>query len=140
MPSYIPHGWKYLAFDKNGWLYVAFGPPCNICLPPTSTSQVRHIDPENGLQKSLRSESATASVATSILALAITGSPRMRAIGWVRTFPSDKLNHVAKLGENFGYPIVTRVTSRIRNSPWGISARNLLRRSLNLGAHVLRSA
>ena len=35
MPPYIPHGWKYLASDKNGWLYVAFGPPCNICLPPT---------------------------------------------------------------------------------------------------------
>ena len=48
MPPYIPHGWKYLAFDKNGWLYVAFGPPCNICLPPTSTAQVRHIDPANG--------------------------------------------------------------------------------------------
>ncbi len=29
LPPYIPHGWKYLAFDKDGWLYVAIGPPCN---------------------------------------------------------------------------------------------------------------
>jgi glucose/arabinose dehydrogenase len=36
MPPYVAHGWKYLAFDKAGWLYVPFGPPCNECLPPTS--------------------------------------------------------------------------------------------------------
>ena len=45
MPPYVPHGWKYLVFDKNGWLYVPFGPPCNVCLPPTSTAQIRHVDP-----------------------------------------------------------------------------------------------
>ncbi|MGA8649960.1 MAG: hypothetical protein WB677_04950 [Xanthobacteraceae bacterium] len=37
-----------MVFDKNGWIYTAFGPPCNECLPPTSTSQVRHINLENG--------------------------------------------------------------------------------------------
>ena len=49
MPPYPPHGWKYLAFDKDGWLYVPFGPPCNECLPPTSTSQIRRVNPANGL-------------------------------------------------------------------------------------------
>jgi glucose/arabinose dehydrogenase len=27
MPGYIPHGWKYLVMDKEGWIYVPFGPP-----------------------------------------------------------------------------------------------------------------
>src|SRR5678815_4205052 len=49
MPSYVAHGWKYLVFDKQGWLYVPFGPPCNECLPPTSLSQIRRVNPENGL-------------------------------------------------------------------------------------------
>ena len=48
MPSYVAHGWKYLTFDKAGWLYVPFGPPCNECLPPTSLSQVRHVNPATG--------------------------------------------------------------------------------------------
>src|ERR1700674_1206027 len=26
-PSSGPHGWKYLAPDKDGWFYVPFGPP-----------------------------------------------------------------------------------------------------------------
>src|SRR5216683_4872012 len=41
MPPYAAHGWKYLAADKDGWLYVPFGVPCNICMPPTSTAQIR---------------------------------------------------------------------------------------------------
>ena len=27
MPSYVPHGWKYIAVDKDGWFYLPFGPP-----------------------------------------------------------------------------------------------------------------
>ena len=23
MPPYVAHGWKYMAFDKNGWVYAA---------------------------------------------------------------------------------------------------------------------
>ena len=48
MPSYIPHGWKYLAFDKNGWLYVALGrratSACRRRRRPRSGTSI----PENG--------------------------------------------------------------------------------------------
>src|SRR6202008_2835722 len=30
MPSYVAHGWKYIAVDKDGWFYLPFGPPFNI--------------------------------------------------------------------------------------------------------------
>jgi len=103
-PIYIPHGWKYLAFDKNGWLYVPFGPPCNVCLPPTSTSQIRHVDPQTGLAETV--------------ALGVRNSvggdvdPRTgdywfteNARDWLGDdIPSDKLNHITKIGEHFGYP------------------------------------
>ena len=36
MPPYTSHGWKYLVTDKNGWMYIPFGPPFNIGIPPTS--------------------------------------------------------------------------------------------------------
>jgi glucose/arabinose dehydrogenase len=104
MPPYVPHGWKYLTFDKNGWIYTAFGPPCNECLPPTTTSQVRRINPENGTAE--------------IVALGIRNSvggdvdPRTgdywfteNARDWLgEDKPQDKLNRIAKIGEHFGYP------------------------------------
>ena len=103
MPSYVAHGWKYLAFDKEGRLYVAFGPPCNVCMPPTSVSQIRRVYP-NG--------------AAEIIALGVRNSvggdidPRTgdywfteNARDWISDdLPSDKLNHITKASENFGYP------------------------------------
>jgi hypothetical protein len=99
MPPYPPHGWKYLAFDKDGWLYVPFGPPCNICLPPTSVSQIRRVNPANGLAE--------------IVALGVCNNvggdvdPRTgdywfseNARDWLGDdVPSDKLNHITKIGE-----------------------------------------
>ena len=55
---YAAHGWKYLAADKDGWFYIPVGPPFNIGLPPTSTSQIRRVDPKTGnaeLVEALRS-------------------------------------------------------------------------------------
>ena len=48
MPSYVAHGWKYIAVDKEGWFYLPFGPPFNIGIPPTSLSQIRRVDPKTG--------------------------------------------------------------------------------------------
>src|SRR3978361_1738910 len=48
MPSYAAHGWKYIATDKDGMMYLPFGPPFNIGIPPTSVSQIRRVDPKTG--------------------------------------------------------------------------------------------
>jgi glucose/arabinose dehydrogenase len=104
MPPYAPHGWKYLAADKDGWLYVAFGVPCNICMPPTSTAQIRRVDPKTGMAE--------------LVALGVRNSvggdvdPRTgrfwfteNARDWMSDdLPSDKLNHVARYGTHYGYP------------------------------------
>jgi glucose/arabinose dehydrogenase len=104
MPPYVPHGWKYLVPDGKGWFYIPFGPPCNICLPPTSVSQYRRVNPANGTAE--------------LVALGIRNSvggavdPRTgdlwfseNARDWISDDkPSDKLNHVSRLGEHFGYP------------------------------------
>jgi glucose/arabinose dehydrogenase len=104
LPPYVPHGWRYLAMDKDGWLYVPIGVPCNICMPPTSTAQVRRVDPRTGMAE--------------IVALGVRNSvggdvdPRTghfwfteNARDWLGDdLPSDKLNHISKAGLNFGYP------------------------------------
>jgi glucose/arabinose dehydrogenase len=136
MPPYVPHGWKYLAFDKNGWLYVAFGPPCNICMPPTSTSQVRHINPANGEAE--------------IVALGVRNSvggdvdPRTgqywfteNARDWLgNDVPSDKLNHITRLGEHFGYPYCHQGDIPDPKFAMGHKCSEFVPPVVKLGAHV----
>ena len=30
-PTERHHGWKFIAFGPDGWLYVPVGAPCNVC-------------------------------------------------------------------------------------------------------------
>jgi glucose/arabinose dehydrogenase len=104
MPSFVAHGWKYLAADKDGKFYIPFGPPFNIGIPPTSVAQIRRVDPKTGLAE--------------LVALGVRNSvggdvdPRTgdywfteNARDWISDdLPSDKLNHISHLGEHFGYP------------------------------------
>ncbi|MBS0524781.1 MAG: PQQ-dependent sugar dehydrogenase [Proteobacteria bacterium] len=104
MPPYVPHGWKYLVDDGKGWFYIPFGPPCNICLPPTSVSQYRHVNPADGTAETVAlgiRNSVGGAVDPRTGDLWFTENAR----DWMSDdLPSDKLNHVTKLGENFGYP------------------------------------
>jgi len=136
MPPYVPHGWKYLVFDKNGWLYMPFGPPCNICMPPTSTAQIRHVDPATGLAETV--------------ALGVRNSvggdvdPRTgdywfteNARDWLGDdIPSDKLNHITKLGENFGYPHCHQGDIPDPKFAMGHKCSEFAPPALKLGAHV----
>jgi glucose/arabinose dehydrogenase len=136
MPPYVPHGWKYLVFDKNGWLYVPFGPPCNICLPPTSLSQIRHVDPATGLAETV--------------ALGVRNSvggdvdPRTgdywfseNARDWLGDdVPSDKLNHIARIGEHFGYPYCHQGDIPDPKFAMGHKCSEFSPPAFNLGAHV----
>ena len=136
MPPYIPHGWKYLTFDKQGWLYVAFGPPFNIGLPPTSTAQIRRIDPNTGLAE--------------LVALGVRNSvggdvdPRTgdywfteNARDWVSDeLPSDKLNRISRRGQHFGYPYCHQGNLPDPKFAMGHACSEFTPPVLNLGAHV----
>ncbi len=136
MPSYVAHGWKYLTFDKHGWLWVAFGPPFNIGLPPTSVSQIRRINPENGLAE-LRALGVRNSVGGDI-------DPRTgdywfseNARDWLSdNTPSDKLNHISHMGQHFGYPYCHQGNIPDPKFAMGHKCSEFTPPVLNLGAHV----
>ncbi len=136
MPAYIPHGWKYLTFDKEGRLYVPFGPPCNICLPPTSLSQVRRVNPDTG-EAELMAIGVRNSVGGDI-------DPRSgdywfteNARDWVSDdLPSDKLNHVAKIGAHYGYPYCHQGDMLDPKYGVGRKCSEFTPPALKLGAHV----
>jgi len=104
MPKYVAHGWKYLTFDKDGWLYVPFGPPCNVCLAPTSLSQVRRVNPATG-----EAEVVAIGVRNSVGGAIDPRTGRYwfteNARDWVSDdLPSDKLNMIKTHGAHYGYP------------------------------------
>ncbi|MGH7604340.1 MAG: PQQ-dependent sugar dehydrogenase [Burkholderiales bacterium] len=136
MPSYGAHGWKYLVFDKHGWLYVPFGPPFNIGIPPTSVSQIRRVDPATG-NAEIRALGVRNSVGGDI-------DPRTgdywfseNARDWLSdNTPSDKLNHISRMGEHFGYPYCHQGNIPDPKFAMGHKCSEFTPPVLNLGAHV----
>jgi glucose/arabinose dehydrogenase len=136
MPSYVAHGWKYIAVDKDGWFYLPFGPPFNIGIPPTSVSQIRRVDPTTGNAE--------------IWALGVRNSvggdvdPRTgkywfteNARDWISDdLPSDKLNMISKIGEHFGYPYCHQGDTPDPKFAMGHKCSEFTPPVLNLGAHV----
>ena len=136
MPSYAAHGWKYLTFDKSGWLYVPFGPPCNECLPPTSLSQVRRVNPATG-EAELVAIGVRNSVGGDI-------DPRTgdywfteNARDWISDdLPSDKLNRIAKIGSHYGYPYCHQGDMPDPKYAMGHKCAEFVPPVMKLGAHV----
>ena len=131
-----PHGWKYLIFDKDGWLYVPFGPPCNVCLPPTSLSQIAA-----SIRKPAMAELVAIGMRNSV------GGdidPRTgdywfteNARDWISDdLPSDKLNHVRKIGPHFGYPYCHQGDMLDPEFGKGNKCKDFTPPALKLGAHV----
>jgi glucose/arabinose dehydrogenase len=135
MPPYVAHGWKYIVTDKDGAMYLPFGPPFNIGIPPTSVSQIRRVHP-NGQAE--------------IIALGVRNSvggdidPRTgqywfteNARDWISDdLPSDKLNHVSRLGQHFGYPYCHQGDMPDPKFAMGHKCDEFTPPALNLGAHV----
>jgi glucose/arabinose dehydrogenase len=136
MPAYVAHGWKYLTFDKSGQLYVPFGPPCNVCLAPTSLSQVRRVNPATG-EAELVAIGVRNSVGGDI-------DPRSgdywfteNARDWVSDdMPSDKLNHIGRIGAHYGYPYCHQGDMLDPKYGKGHKCSEFTPPVLKLGAHV----
>lgn len=46
------HGWKFIRFGPDGWLYVPVGAPCNICKPERDIyATITRMDPRNGARE-----------------------------------------------------------------------------------------
>ena len=136
LPSYVPHGWKYLVPDKQGWLWLAVGVPCNICIPPTNTGQIRRVDPRTGAAEQW-AQGVRNSVGGDI-------DPRTgrfwfseNARDWLdNDKPSDKINIVARMGTHYGYPYCHQGDMPDPKLALGHSCKEFTPPVYKLGAHV----
>ena len=104
-PADTHHGWKFIRFGPDGWLYVPVGAPCNICEPdPVRYALISRIRPDgSGYEVFARG------VRNSV---GFDWHPETRQLwftdngrDWLGDdLPSDELNHAPRAGMHFGYP------------------------------------
>jgi len=104
-PTDPHHGWKFIAFGPDGWLYVPVGAPCNICEP----------DPDRyALIKRMKSDGTSLEVFARGIrnTVGFDWHPQTKELWFTDNgrdlqgddVPPDELNHAPKAGLHFGYP------------------------------------
>lgn len=136
LPTETHHGWKFIAFGPDGKLYVPIGAPCNICDPGPDHAKLIRMnadgshwqDVARGIRNTVGFDWQPGSGT-----LWFTDNGR-DMLGDNK--PSDELNRIDKLGENFGYPYCHQGDILDPKFGKGHSCSNYAPPALKLGAHV----
>ena len=104
LPKDGHHGWKFIAFGPDGWLYVPVGAPCNICKRSDPYAAITRMKPDGtGFEVFARGVRNTVGFdwdpATKELWFTDNGRDWMDD-----DTPPDELNHAPAAGMHFGYP------------------------------------
>ena len=105
LPREAHHGWRFIAFGPDGWLYVPVGAPCNICAPdPDRYAAILRMRPDGSeLQTFARGVRNSVGFDWNPQdgTLWFTDNGR----DWLGDdAPPDELDHAPRAGLHFGYP------------------------------------
>ncbi|HEY8569887.1 PQQ-dependent sugar dehydrogenase [Microbulbifer sp.] len=100
------HGWKYIAFGPDGWLYVPIGAPCNICDEP-DYANIQRLKIEG--DKVVATETWAEGVRNTV---GFTWHPQTKNLWFTDNgrdllgddTPPCELNTAPVAGKHFGYP------------------------------------
>ena len=136
LPSFEPHGWKFLALGPDNRIYFNIGAPCNICMPPATNSLLRSINVDG---------SNPQTVATGIRqVVGMDFDPTSKLLyftenqrDWLsEDQPNDKLNRVAQPGkDNFGFPFCDGGDIPDPIYGWGHTCNEFTKPVAQLGPH-----
>ena len=103
-PDETHHGWKYLRFSPDGWLYVPVGAPCNVCVPDERHGLIARIRPDgSGYEVFARGVRNSVGFDFDPLTRELWFTDNGRdSMG--DDLPSDELNHAPRAGMHFGFP------------------------------------
>lgn len=104
-PTKKHHGWKYIAFGPDGWLYVPVGAPCNICVSDDPVfASITRLNVDTGEREILHHGVRNT--------VGFTWHPTTGAFwftdnggDWLGDdMPACELNYAPEVGMHFGYP------------------------------------
>jgi glucose/arabinose dehydrogenase len=103
-PTEAHHGWKFIAFGPDGWLYVPVGAPCNICKSPEIYATITRLSPD-GKQREIFAHGVRNTVG-------FDWHPQTGALWFTdngrddlgEDKPPDELNVAPKPALHFGFP------------------------------------
>jgi glucose/arabinose dehydrogenase len=105
LPTLEHHGWRYIKFGPDGWLYMPIGAPCNVCLreEPFFATIMRMKPDGTGL------EVFASGVRNSV---GFDWHPVTHELWFTENgrddlgneFPPDELNRAPRAGMHFGFP------------------------------------
>ena len=104
-PSDRHHGWKFIRFGPDGWLYVPVGAPCNICAPNADRyALIARVRPDGSGY-----ETFARGVRNSV---GFDWHPETKELWFTDNgrdmlgddLPNDELNRASRPDEHFGYP------------------------------------
>lgn len=103
-PEHRHHGWKYLAFGPDGYLYFGTGAPCNVCVSPEPFAGIYRIKTDG-----TGGEMAARGVRNTVGFDWHPGTGEMWFTDNGRDMlgddiPDDELNRLERTGGHFGFP------------------------------------
>ena len=135
-PTDTHHGWKFIAFGPDGWLYVPVGAPCNICNPDARYANIQRMKPDGSVV-----ETVARGVRNSV---GFDWNPSDHTLWFTDNgrdmmgddMPNDELNHVDKAGQHFGYPFCQQGDTLDPEFGAGHTCAEFVPPVAKLGAHV----
>jgi len=136
LPSDLHHGWKFIRFGPDGFIYIPVGAPCNICAPPAPYASILRFSPGGGSW-----EVFAHGVRNSV---GFDWHPKTKELWFTdngRDFlgdnrPPDELNRAPKKGLHFGYPYCHGRSISDPKFGFGKDCRRFIPPAMELGPHV----
>jgi glucose/arabinose dehydrogenase len=140
LPTEKHHGWKFIAFGPDGFLYVPVGAPCNICNKESEDKRFASIMRFKKLDGSAP-EVFSHGIRNTV---GFDWNPKTKVLWFTENgrdmlgddVPSDELNHAPKIGMHFGYPFCHQGDTLDPEFGKGKKCSGYTGPDLKLGAHV----
>jgi glucose/arabinose dehydrogenase len=135
LPTETHHGWKFIAFGPDRKLYVPIGAPCNVC-DRAGYAKILRMDADGSHR-----EDVAFGIRNTV---GFDWQPGTKQLWFTDNgrdllgddLPSDELNRVVRIGENFGFPYCHQGDTLDPEFGKGKQCKDYTPPVLKLGAHV----